>query len=77
MKDVTPRINFRKLIECLECLGRKINFRKLIRCLRTAIAIVLVITLLRLAFRIFLSVAIWIIPITLILFIYQKFNDRY
>ena len=55
----------------------KSNLEILIKCLGIAIAIVLVITLLRLAFRIFLSVAIWIIPITLILFIYQKFNDRY
>ena len=61
MKDVTP----------------KSNLEILIKCLGIAIAIVLVITLLRLAFRIFLSVVIWIIPITLVLFIYHKFNDKW
>jgi len=61
MKDVTP----------------KNNLEILIKCLGIAIGIVAVIALLKLALRIFLSVAIWIIPITLILFIYQKFNDRY
>ena len=55
----------------------KSNLEILIKCLGIAIGIVAVIALLKLALRIFLSVAIWIIPITLILFIYQKFNDRY
>ena len=54
MKDVTP----------------KSNFEILIRCLVIAVGIVAVIAFLKLAFSVFLSVAGWIIPISLILFLY-------
>ena len=54
MKDVTP----------------KSNFEILIRCLVIAVGIVAVIAFLKLAVSVFLSVAGWIIPIALILFLY-------
>ena len=60
MKDVTP----------------KSNLEILIRCLGIAVGIVAVIALLKLALSVFLSVAGWIIPIALILFLYQKFRDK-
>ena len=60
MKDVTP----------------KNNFEILIRCLVIAIGIVAVIALLKLALAVFLSVAVWIIPIALILFLYEKFKEK-
>ena len=60
MKDVTP----------------KSNFEILIRCLVIAIGIVAVIALLKLALAVFLSVAVWIIPIALILFLYEKFKEN-
>ena len=60
MKDVTP----------------KSNLEILIKCLGIAIGIVAVIALLKLALKIFLSVAIWIIPIALILFLYEKFKEK-
>ena len=60
MKDVTP----------------KSNFEILIRCLVIAVGIVAVIAFLKLAFSVFLSVAGWIIPIALILFLYEKFKEK-
>ena len=60
MKDVTP----------------KSNFEILIRCLVIAIGIVAVISLLKWALAVFLSVAVWIIPIALILFLYEKFKEK-
>jgi len=60
MKDVTP----------------KSNFEILIRCLVIAIGIVAVIAFLKLALSVFLSVAGWIIPIALVLFLYEKFKEK-
>lgn len=60
MKDVTP----------------KSNFEILIRCLVIAVGIVAVIAFLKLAFSVLLSVVGWIIPITLILFLYEKFKEK-
>ena len=60
MKDVTP----------------KSNFEILIRCLVISVGIVAVIAFLKLAFSVFLSVAGWIIPIALILFLYEKFKEK-
>ena len=54
----------------------KSNFEILIRCLVIAIGIVAVIALLKLALAVFLSVAVWIIPIALILFLYEKFKEK-
>ena len=59
MKDVTP----------------KSKLEILIKCLGIAVGVVAVIALLKLALSVFLSVAGWIIPITLILFLYEKFKD--
>jgi len=60
MKDVTP----------------KSNLEILIRCLGIAVGVVAVIAFLKMALSVFLSVAGWIIPITLILFLYEKFKDE-
>ena len=60
MKDVTP----------------KSNFEILIRCLVIAVGIVAVIAFLKLAFSLFLSFSGCIIPISLILFLYEKFNEK-
>lgn len=60
MKDVTP----------------KSNLEILIRCLGIAVGVVAVIAFLKMALSVFLSVVGWIIPITLILFLYEKFKDE-
>ena len=60
MKDVTP----------------KSNLEILIRCLGIAVGVVAVIAFLKMARSVFLSVAGWIIPITLLLFLYEKFKDE-
>ena len=60
MKDVTP----------------KSNLEILIRCFGIAVGVVAVIAFLKMALSVFLSVAGWIIPITLILFLYEKFKDE-
>jgi len=60
MRDVTP----------------KSNFEILIRCLVIAVGIVAGNAFLKLAFSVFLSVAGWIIPIALILFLYEKFKEK-
>ena len=54
----------------------KSNFEILIRCLVIAIGIVAVIAFLKLALSVFFSVAGWIIPIALILFLYEKFKEK-
>ena len=60
MKDVTPKSN-------LELILKAIGF---------AVAVVAIITLLKVAFYAFMSVAGWIIPLAIIYFLVVKFSDR-
>ena len=59
MRDVTP----------------KGNLELFLKCLGIAVGAVAIIALLKLAFSVFMSVAGWIIPIAIVLFIYKKFFD--
>ena len=59
MRDVTP----------------KDNLELFLKCLGIAVGAVAIIAFLTLAFSVFMSVAGWIIPIAIVLFIYKKFFD--
>ena len=59
MRDVTP----------------KDNLELFLKCLGIAVGVVATIAFLKLAFSVFISVAGWIIPIAIVLFIYKKFFD--
>ena len=59
MRDVTP----------------KDNLELFLKCLGIAVGVVAIIAFLKLAFSVFMSVAGWIIPIAIVLFIYKKFLD--
>ncbi len=59
MRDVTP----------------KDNLELFLKCLGIAVGAVAIIAFLKLAFSVFMSVAGWIIPIAIVLFIYKKFFD--
>ena len=59
MRDVTP----------------KGDLELFLKCLGIAVGAVAIIALLKLAFSVFMSVAGWIIPIAIVLFIYKKFFD--
>ena len=59
MRDVTP----------------KDNLELFLKSFGIAVGVVAIIAFLKLAFSVFMSVAGWIIPIAIVLFIYKKFFD--